>query len=52
MHSRGFFQPERTNIPTLEIIAQMPDGAPDNIVRVVTENASTLKFTTQSFEKE
>ncbi len=37
---------------TLEITAQMPEGAPDNIVRVVTENARTLKFTAQSFEKE
>jgi hypothetical protein len=36
----------------LEIRAQMPNGAPDNIVRVVTENARTLKFTTQGFEKE
>jgi hypothetical protein len=37
---------------TLEITAQMPDGAPDNIVRIVTENARTLKFAAQSFEKE
>jgi len=37
---------------TLEIQAQMPEGAPDNIVRTVTENARTLKFTAQEFEPE
>jgi hypothetical protein len=38
---------------TLEIEAQIPDGAPDNVVRIVTENARTLKFETGSgFEKE
>jgi hypothetical protein len=37
---------------TLEIQAQMPEGAPDNVVRIVTENARTLKFTAQGFEKE
>ena len=45
-------QPGATVEVTLEITAQMPDGAPDNIVRIVTENARTLKFTAQSFEKE
>jgi predicted AAA+ superfamily ATPase len=38
---------------TLEIAAEVPDGAPDNVVRTVTENARTLKFETGSgFEKE
>jgi hypothetical protein len=37
---------------TLEIQAQMPEGAPDNVVRIVTENARTLKFTAQGFENE
>ncbi|MBZ0154723.1 MAG: DUF499 domain-containing protein [Alphaproteobacteria bacterium] len=37
---------------TLEIEAQIPQGAPDNVVRTVTENSRTLKFTTQGFEKE
>ena len=37
---------------TLEIEAEMPDGAPDNVVRTVTENSRTLKFTSQGFEKE
>jgi hypothetical protein len=37
---------------TLEIKAQVPDGVPDNVVRIVTENGRTLKFATQGFEKE
>jgi hypothetical protein len=37
---------------TLEIEAQVPSGAPDNVVRTVTENSRTLKFTTQGFERE
>ena len=27
-------------------------GAPDHVVRTVTENSRTLKFTNQGFEKE
>jgi predicted AAA+ superfamily ATPase len=37
---------------TLEIEAQIPDGAPDNVVRTVTENSRTLKFTNHGFESE
>ena len=37
---------------TLEIEAEIPTGAPDNVVRTVTENSRTLKFTTQGFENE
>ena len=37
---------------TLEIAAEVPSGAPDNVVRTVTENSRTLKFTSQGFEKE
>ncbi len=37
---------------TLEIEAEIPSGAPDNVVRTVTENSRTLKFTSQGFEKE
>jgi predicted AAA+ superfamily ATPase len=37
---------------TLEIEADMPAGAPDNVVRTVTENSRTLKFTNHGFEKE
>ena len=34
----------------LEIEADLPDGAPDTVVRTVTENARTLKFRAQGFE--
>jgi len=37
---------------TLEISAEIPSGAPDNVVRTVTENSQTLKFTNHGFEKE
>ncbi len=37
---------------TLEIEAEIPAGAPDAVVRTVTENGRTLKFTSQGFEKE
>ena len=37
---------------TLEISAEVPSGAPDHVVRTVTENSRTLKFTNQGFEKE
>ncbi len=37
---------------TLEIEAEIPAGAPDQVVRTVTENSRTLKFTNQGFEKE
>ena len=35
---------------TLEISANVPDGAPDHVVRTVTENCRTLKFDTHGFE--
>lgn len=37
---------------TIEVEAEIPGGAPDNVVRTVTENGRTLKFTSQGFEKE
>lgn len=37
---------------SLEIEADMPSGAPDNVVRTVAENGRTLKFTSQGFELE
>jgi hypothetical protein len=37
---------------TLEIDAEIPAGVPDAVVRTVTENSPTLKFTAQGFEKE
>ena len=37
---------------TIEIQAEIPDGAPDHIVRTVTENSQTLRFTSHGFEIE
>src|SRR5581483_9551466 len=37
---------------TLEIEAEFPDGAPEAVVRTVTENCRTLKFTSYGFERE
>ncbi|MEP3113778.1 hypothetical protein [Nisaea sp.] len=37
---------------TLEIEAEIPHGAPDSVVRTVTENGRTPKFDSQGFEKE
>jgi predicted AAA+ superfamily ATPase len=37
---------------TLEIEAELPSGVPDQVVRTVTENSSTLKFTSHGFESE
>jgi len=36
---------------TLEIEAEIPSGAPDNVVRTVTENCRTLKFENSGFEE-
>lgn len=37
---------------TLEIEAILPDGASDQIVRIVTENGNTLRFANHGFESE
>jgi len=37
---------------TIEVEAEIPDGAPDQVVRTVTENSRTLKFTSHGFERE
>lgn len=37
---------------TLEIEATVVSGVPDNVVRIVTENCRTLRFSGQGFEKE
>jgi hypothetical protein len=37
---------------TMEIEAEIPGGAPESVVRTVTENGRTLKFTNQGFESE
>ena len=36
----------------LEIEAEIPSGAPPHVVRAVTENSRTLKFTSQGFEED
>ena len=36
---------------TLEIHAEIPDGAPETVVRTVTENSQTLKFESHGFEE-
>jgi predicted AAA+ superfamily ATPase len=37
---------------TIEVEAEIPAGAPDIVVRTVTENSRTLKFTSHGFEKD
>ena len=37
---------------TLEIEAEIASGAPENVVRTVTENSRALKFTSHGFEEE
>ena len=36
---------------TLEIDAEIPEGAPEHVVRAVTENSRTLKFDNHEFEE-
>ena len=36
----------------IEIEAEIPDGAPDNVVRIVTENSQALKFNSHGFEED
>jgi hypothetical protein len=37
---------------TLEVEAEIPDGASESVVRIVTENSRTLHIDTQGFEQE
>jgi hypothetical protein len=37
---------------SVEIEAEMPEGAPEHVQRTVSENARVLKFETQGFEPE
>ena len=37
---------------TMDIEANVSDGVPDDVIRIVTENCRTLGFTTQEFEEE
>jgi hypothetical protein len=46
---------EKVEVPysahgTLEINANIPDGAPDTVVRSATENTATLKFLSHGFK--
>jgi predicted AAA+ superfamily ATPase len=45
-------QPGAEVTVTIEIEASLPQGASDQLVRTVTENSRTLKFTSHGFEKE
>ena len=36
----------------MDIEANVSDGVPEDVVRTVTENCRTLRFTTQEFEEE
>ena len=38
--------------PKFNPVGKPPEGAPEDIVRIVSENARTLKFSPHSFEKE
>lgn len=44
-------QPGAEVTVTLEIEARLPNGASEQIVRIVTENSKTLKFTNYAFEE-
>jgi hypothetical protein len=35
---------------SVEIVADVPDGVPEDVQRVVLENGSALKFRSQGFE--
>ncbi len=37
---------------TLEITVKVPEGIPDRVVRIVSENANALKFEHFEFEAE
>lgn len=37
---------------TIEIQADIPDGVPDDVIRTVSENCRTLKFSSQGFEED
>ena len=37
---------------TLEVNVNVPEGIPDNVVRIVSKNCNTLKFKFHGFEEE
>ena len=45
-------RPRAANVRvTLDVEAEIPEGVPDDIQGVVTENCQTLKFTSHGFER-
>ena len=36
---------------TVEINVEVPNGIPENVVRIVSENCNTLKFSSHEFEE-
>ncbi len=44
--------PNSQVVITMEIEARVPGGVPEKVVRTVSENCRTLKFTNQGFEQE
>lgn len=47
-----FGSASRGALRDLEVEAEVPSGAPENVVRTVSENARTAKFTHQAFERD
>jgi hypothetical protein len=45
------FLPDATVEVTMEIQADISNGAPDAVMRIVAENCRALKFITQEVEK-
>ncbi len=43
--------PQAKVVVSLDIHADLPEGVPESVVRIVTENARTLRFTSQAFEE-
>jgi hypothetical protein len=44
--------PHAKVIVTMEIEAEIPEGAPEDVKRTVSENASVLKFDSHGFERD
>jgi hypothetical protein len=42
----------RRDVPLEELCRKSMSGAPENVVRTVTENCRTLRFSSQGFEEE
>jgi hypothetical protein len=42
--------PKAKLLITVEIVADVPDGVPEDIQRIVLENGNSLKFKSQAFE--